>query len=175
VVNETELSRRNFVAVTAVTIGCACAAEELLAAEGAAAEGPKGDDKAEKDAKDTGPKQVEVGTVADFAKDGVVDTWSKPNKFFIVRDAGKLYAPTAVCTHKKCTIKIKKDVMTCPCHGSKFTNAGTPQGGPAKVSLYRFGISVNPEGKIVVDKTKTFDEKKWEEAGSFITIPVAPA
>jgi len=171
VVNETELSRRNFVAVTAVTIGCACACGEALAAEGE----EKGDKEAEKDAKDTGPKQVEVGALADFPKDGVIDTWSKPNKFFIVRDAGKLYAPTAICTHKKCTVKIKKDVMTCPCHGSKFTNAGVPQGGPAKVSLYRFGISVNPQGKIVVDKTKTFEEKKWEEAGSFIKLETPPA
>ena len=165
-VNETELSRRNFVAATAVTIGCACACGEAFAAE---TDG-KGDKEAQKDAKDTGPKQVEVGTVAEFAKDGVVDTWSKPNKFFIVRDAGRLYAPTAICTHKKCTIKIKNGAMTCPCHGSKFTPAGMPTGGPAKISLYRFGISAGQDGKITVDKTKTFDEKKWEEEGSFIKL-----
>jgi nitrite reductase/ring-hydroxylating ferredoxin subunit len=172
--HDTELSRRNFVAVTAVTIGaCACACESAFAAEG---EGDgKGDKEAEKEAKDTGPKQVEVGKLVDFAKDGVVDTFAKPNKFFLIRDAGRLYAPTAICTHKKCTIKIKKDVLTCPCHNSKFTNAGVPQGGPAKVSLYRFGISVNDTGVVVVDKTKTFDEKKWEEAGSYVAFPSSPA
>lgn len=164
--NEIELSRRNFVAVTAVTIGsCACAAEAL-----AAENDGKGDKDAEKQAKDAGPKQVDVGTVSDFPKDVIIDKWAKPNKFFIIRHEGRIYAPTAVCTHKACTIKIKKDVLTCPCHGSKFTNHGVPQGGPAKVSLYRFGISVNPDGKIIVDKTKTFDEKNWDEAGSFIKV-----
>ena len=164
--NAAELSRRNFVAVTAVTVaGCACACEQAFAQESS-----KGDAQAEKDAKDTGPKQVEVGTVKDYEKDGVVDKFAKPNKFFIVRHEGRIYAPTAVCTHKKCTIKIKNGAMACPCHGSKFTPAGTPTGGPAKVSLYRFGISTGQDGKITVDKTKTFDEKKWEEEGSFLKV-----
>ena len=67
-------------------------------------------------------------------------------------------------------MKIKGDEITCPCHRSKFTDAGVVINGPAKVALPRYGIAVNEQNRIIVDKTKKFDETQWTETGAFIEM-----
>ena len=47
---------------------------------------------------------------------------------------------------------------------------GTSTKGPAKGSLYRYAISVNADGDIIVNKEKQFAEKEWEQEGAFITV-----
>ena len=42
--------------------------------------------------------------------------------------------------------------------------------GPAKVGLPRFAVSLNADKHVIVDTTKTFDETKWTEAASFVTV-----
>jgi hypothetical protein len=41
---------------------------------------------------------------------------------------------------------------------------------PAKDPLDRYAISRNPQGKLIVDKSKRFPKGKWEEAGSFVKV-----
>ena len=115
------------------------------------------------------------GKKSKYDKDGVSDEFAKQNRVLVVRHEGKIYAPTATCTHKNCAVKLKENAskekeIVCPCHGSKFTVQGTSTKGPAKGSLYRYAISVNADGDIIVNKEKQFAEKEWEQEGAFITV-----
>ena len=177
--SETELNRRNFVALTvaAAAAATACACECTLAAEAPAADAPAGEGKEKESPKAPPPNvgTVNVGKKAKYDKDGVSDEFAKKNRVLVVRNQGKIYAPTATCTHKNCAVKVKENATTkqkeiaCGCHGSKFSIQGTSTKGPAKGSLYRYGISVNGDGDIIVNKEQQFAEKDWEKEGAFIT------
>lgn len=157
------LNRRSFLA-SAAAVGCACAIGCPYA--GAA------------DAKDADTAQVDIGTAADFPKDGPYDKFAKkPNSLIIVREGGKLYALTSVCTHKKKQLKVDEGEIVCTAHDSPFDNQGIPKPKtkegdetPAKDPLDRFAISRNSEGHLIVDKSKRFEKGKWEEAGSFVKL-----
>jgi cytochrome b6-f complex iron-sulfur subunit len=171
--SETEMNRRSFVVLTvaaaAATTACAC--ECTLAADAAA------DGKQKESTKAPPPNvgTVNVGKKSKYDKDGVSDEFAKKNRVLVVRHGGKIYAPTATCTHKNCAVKLKENAkkekeIVCPCHGSKFTVQGTSLKGPAKGSLYRYALSVNADGDIIVNKEKQFAEKEWEQEGAFITV-----
>ena len=67
-------------------------------------------------------KPVDAGELKSFDKDKVYDSFAKkPNYFFLVRKDGKLYACSAVCTHKYVALTVKKDEFYCPKHKSEFS------------------------------------------------------
>lgn len=152
-----DLNRRQFVVLAAAATAGACACGTGVAEAG---EPPK-------TKLPTGP--FDCGPKTDYASDGVVDKFAKKERILIVRHEGRIYAPTATCTHKNCAVKLNpaKEIV-CPCHGSKFTIQGTSQKGPAKGSLYRCGIKVDDKGNLIVDRDKQFEEKNWEDPGAFI-------
>jgi cytochrome b6-f complex iron-sulfur subunit len=154
-----DVNRREFVTLTiaaAATAGiCACGADAFADD----APPPKA---APKTPFDVGPK-------SDFSKDGVVDKYSKPERILMVRNEGKIYAINSTCTHKNCAVKTKNEEIVCPCHGSRFSVHGTSTKGPAKGSLLRFALSVNDKGNIIVDRSKTFEEKHWDDPAAFLT------
>ena len=160
-----ELNRRDFLAAAAAAT-CACALDCPFALAA--------DDKA--GAADAGP--VDVGTLADYPKDGPYDKFAKkPTSLLIVRDGGKLYAPTAMCTHKNANLKVEDGEIICPKHDSPFDNQGLPKPmtkegdeTPAKKPLVRYAISQHADGRLMVDKSKTFEQDKWGEAGSFVKV-----
>jgi nitrite reductase/ring-hydroxylating ferredoxin subunit len=158
-----DLNRREFVVLAAAaTAACAaCGADFAQAGEPPPAKGPL-----PKGPFDCGPKTK-------YASDGVVDEFAKKERILIVRSEGKIYAPTATCTHKNCAVKIKETAgqkeIVCPCHGSKFSIHGTSTKGPAKGSLYRYAIKVDDKGNLIVDRDKQFDEKHWDDPTSFVT------
>lgn len=61
---------------------------------------------------------------------------------------GQYKAFTAVCTHQHCTVgEIEKDVIECPCHGSRFSIAdGSVKAGPADQALPAFKVTVKGDG-----------------------------
>jgi cytochrome b6-f complex iron-sulfur subunit len=154
-----DLNRRHFVAAATAAVACACCLyDEATAAETAAA-APSG--------------PVDVGTKADYPKDGAMnDKYAKPKEYriLVVRNEGKIYAINSTCTHKNCAVKPKDETIACPCHGSKFSLRGTSTKGPAKGSLSRYAISVNDAGRIMVDRSKSFSEKEWDNPSSFVTV-----
>ena len=165
--SDTEMNRRKFVILATVTAAStACAACFASAAEAPAA----GEDAKKQEGKPPPPNKgtVNVGKTDKYAKDGVSDEFAKSNRVLIVRHEGKIYAPTATCTHKNAALRVKNGVITCPNHGSKFSVQGTSTKGPAKGSLYRYALSVDAEGNIIVNKEKQFAEKEWEQEGSFL-------
>lgn len=168
-----DLNRRDFVtgAATVAAAACACClCNEANAADAPAAGAPAAP------AAPSGP--VEVGTKADYPKDGTInDKHAKPKelRILVVRNEGKIYALNSTCTHKNCAVKTQTDPakaaaapLVCPCHGSGYSLHGTATKGPAKGSLFRYGIS-EKEGKLLVDKSKQFAEKDWGDAAAFVT------
>ena len=146
-----EMNRREFVAVAGACLACAmCPARLVRAAEGA----------------------VDVGELKSFKKDGISEKFLDAG-FFVVRDQGKLFAPTGVCTHKKNLLLVfpkDKTKIVCSGHDSKFSAQGVPLEGPAKKPLPRFKITVNEKGRVLVDPEVFFEEKDWGKEGAFIKV-----
>jgi nitrite reductase/ring-hydroxylating ferredoxin subunit len=157
-----DLNRRDFLAAAAA-VTCACAVGCPFAADAFAAA-------------DAAP--VDVGTLADFAKDGPYDKFAKkPTSLLVIRGEGKLYAPTALCTHKNANLKVEDGEIVCPKHDSPFDNQGLPKpktkegdDTPAKKPLVRYAISKNGDGHILVDKSRTFEKGQWDDPSSFVKV-----
>ena len=108
------------------------------------------------------PQSFKIGYPDEFTK-GKVDTrFKKKHAVWIVRDDNSIYALSTVCTHLGCTPNWleAEQKYKCPCHGSGFRKSGKNFEGPAPRPLERFAISLAEDGKIIVDKTKSF---KWEK------------
>lgn len=114
-----------------------------------------------------------AGTIDDY-DEGVVDERFK-NSFgvWMVKKEGKLVALSSRCTHLGCIPNWlpEEDKFKCPCHGSGFYMNGVNFEGPAPRPLERFEISLNSDGKVVVDKTKIYRSERgeWENVHSFTT------
>jgi cytochrome b6-f complex iron-sulfur subunit len=74
---------------------------------------------------------------------------------FIKHDERGLYAINAMCTHLGCLVKPAPAGFACPCHGSQFTAAGAVMNGPATLPLNYAALSIDAEGKVVVDLSQT--------------------
>jgi Rieske Fe-S protein len=59
--------------------------------------------------------------------------------------SGQFKAFSAICTHQGCTVNdISNNVISCPCHGSKYSaEDGSVQGGPAPSPLSGVNIKVS--------------------------------
>src|SRR3954465_13805766 len=70
---------------------------------------------------------VDVGPLTSYAKDGVTDTWAGKGKgeFLVIRQDGKIYASSSICTHKGCVVAKTADDLYCKCHRSHFSVQGT--------------------------------------------------
>ncbi len=74
---------------------------------------------------------------------------------FIQHDEGGLYAINATCTHLGCLVKQSTTGFDCPCHGSRYTTSGAVTNGPATQPLNYSALSLNSEGKVVLDVSHT--------------------
>jgi Rieske Fe-S protein len=74
--------------------------------------------------------------------------------FFLIKDAGGIYAMTAICTHQGCTVDLPVGTtLTCPCHGSQYDLSGGNLVGPAVNPLVHYAVTeATPGGVLVVNK-----------------------
>ncbi len=114
-----------------------------------------------------------AGRPADY-EEGVDERWKNGYGVWIVKMEGRLFALSNICTHLGCVpnwlpaeLKFK-----CPCHGSGYYQNGINFEGPAPRPLERYAISLNPEGKIKVDKTKVYRYEKgqWDNPQSYLKV-----
>jgi nitrite reductase/ring-hydroxylating ferredoxin subunit len=98
---------------------------------------------------DTGmaPQDFAMSTATFFAKD----------RLFVCRDAGGLYALTAVCPHAGCNVRTQGRAFRCPCHGSAFDFTGGVTQGPARSPLRHFALCLDDGGNLRVDTGRTVD------------------
>ena len=81
------------------------------------------------------------------------------------RDAGGLYAMSAVCTHAGCVITTAGSTaaagLVCDCHGSQFDAIGDVTRGPAGAPLQHYAVEVDASGNIIVhgDQPVTVDTR----------------
>jgi Rieske Fe-S protein len=152
----TQMNRREFVAAVACA-ACMCglgSAGELLADAPAAAGG------------------LDVGLKTDYSADGITQTWMKPpTRVAVVRHAGRIFACTTICTHRGAIINSDNNTgFTCPRHHAGYDIDGRVTNGPAKIALVHYAISVNADGHIIVDPSKSFTPDKWDDPTSFVKV-----
>jgi cytochrome b6-f complex iron-sulfur subunit len=148
-----DINRRTFLAACAACAACPLSA--ALVADGASSE----------------PEPVDVGTAADYPRDGAYDTYAASNGFFLVREKGRLYALGAICTHKRATLKVKGAALACPKHGARFDLSGKVTKPPAKRPLPRYAMSVDDAGRITVDPSRTIaKEKRGDDDASSVAL-----
>jgi nitrite reductase/ring-hydroxylating ferredoxin subunit len=65
---------------------------------------------------------------------------SSSGTFLVARTGQDSFtALTAICTHENCTITdVSNQAYVCPCHGSRFSQTGQVQNGPATRALRSF-------------------------------------
>ena len=96
-------------------------------------------------------QSVNSGAVNQFAKDGVYNTF-RDQGFFIVRKGDKLFALSAICTHRKCKLTAQTDrSFYCKCHGSTFDPDGHVTAGPARRNLPVLSTHTNEHNQLLVD------------------------
>lgn len=125
------------------------------------------------------PKQIfSAGYPGEFPPDKVSSSFKKQFGVWIVNTEYKgkriLTAIISVCTHLGCTPNwLEGDQkFKCPCHGSGFYITGVNFEGPAPRPLERAKIYVGDDGRLMVDKTKKFQEEKgeWENPESYLAV-----
>ncbi len=101
-------------------------------------------------------KRVKIGKPENFPV-GTVKKFEDQN-FFVFADNDGLHAISSVCTHLGCLVAISESGFQCPCHGSKYNQAGKVIAGPAPRSLPWLDISRSVDGTLVVDAGKEVKE-----------------
>ncbi len=97
--------------------------------------------------------RVKLGPAGRFA--GIEVTSLPENRLWIYSDPQGLYAVSAVCTHLGCIVSRDDDGgYFCPCHGSRFDDAGAVIAGPAPRALIYLELVLAPDGQLVVDQQK---------------------
>ncbi|MES1209955.1 MAG: Rieske (2Fe-2S) protein [Pseudomonadota bacterium] len=73
----------------------------------------------------------------------------------VARDAGGVYAMSAVCTHEGCLLDESSHTiaagLSCPCHGSTFDGSGNVTRGPARTALPHYAVTIAADGSVTVD------------------------
>ncbi|WP_163544693.1 ubiquinol-cytochrome c reductase iron-sulfur subunit [Occultella kanbiaonis] len=62
---------------------------------------------------------------------------------------GEVVAFSAICTHQGCSVRVREELLYCPCHGSEFEQlTGEVVSGPADEPLPEVAVQVQ-EGNVV--------------------------
>jgi nitrite reductase/ring-hydroxylating ferredoxin subunit len=148
-----ELNRRDFVKVTAAGIGLLVLGPQLFA--------------------DSAAGPIDVGTPADFPKGVVSPKLIQSHNIIVVNEGDRIVALKATCTHKGATLSVANNKIVCNRHHSAFDDAGNPIAGPAKASLFRYAISLNDQGHLLVDKSRQFGSQQFDDPTAFVPSKTA--
>ena len=117
---------------------------------------------------------VKVGKPEDYVIGDVSEKYKETNRVWIVRNKDGIYALLAICTHLGCTPRwlTTEEKFKCPCHGSGFKKTGINFEGPAPRPLERIKIAMDPDGIIILDKSKTFrfEKGEWDNPDAFLKL-----
>lgn len=115
-----------------------------------------------------------AGRPEEYVIGDVSEKFKESERVWLVREKNGMYALSAICTHLGCTPRwLSTEVkFKCPCHGSGFKKSGVNFEGPAPRPLERVKIALDPEGFILIDKSKTFrfEKGEWDSPDAFLKI-----
>ncbi len=93
---------------------------------------------------------VDAGPAGNYTSDGVYAAFRNEG-FFMIRQGDRLFALSAICTHRRCKLEVERDrSFYCPCHGSTFDPNGRVTHGPARRDLTELAVSANDAGHLIV-------------------------
>lgn len=72
-------------------------------------------------------------------------------------DSIGFYAVEAFCPHLGCLLRPTVDGFACPCHHSRFSEAGEPTAGPAARELRYFYVDLDARGHLVIYRNRRVD------------------
>jgi cytochrome b6-f complex iron-sulfur subunit len=89
------------------------------------------------------PEAIEVGQVVT----------NEIYRAYVIHAPEGFRALSAVCTHLGCVTRYQpgKDIIACPCHGSRYALDGEVLAGPAPRPLPTFQMALSTRGDIEVD------------------------
>ena len=153
-----DLNRRQFVILTGAACGCCALGLQPSGSSTALA--------------DDAPSTVDAGPAAKYSADGIVSDFAAKGKFYLITTNGQLVALSGICTHRGCTIKPGGDGFKCPCHGATYALDGkTIRQKGDNSDLPRLSISINKDGNVIVDPSKTFDREDWDKNPTSVAVP----
>ncbi len=68
----------------------------------------------------------------------------------ILKDDSGYYALSLICTHLGCTVTVTPEMLSCPCHGSRFDRQGRVLTGPAERALERMDVELRGQEVVVL-------------------------
>jgi Rieske Fe-S protein len=77
-------------------------------------------------------------------------TFISDSKLFLYKERHAVSALSAICPHLGCVVKKGEGGFRCPCHGSRFDEAGRVLSGPAGRSLDWLRVRRAPDGQLMV-------------------------
>jgi Rieske Fe-S protein len=99
---------------------------------------------------DEGRRLVNAGPAGRFAADGLYEGF-RDQGFFVIRTGDKLFALSAICTHRRCKLAAERDhSFYCKCHGSTFDPNGKVTEGPATRDLPVLPSFTDENGQLLV-------------------------
>lgn len=121
------------------------------------------------------PEQFIAGEPSDYNAGSVSAAYKDQYRVWITNLGDRIVAILAVCTHLGCTPNWidSQGVFKCPCHGSAYYQNGVNFAGPAPRPMDRVAVRLNPQGKIVVDKSKQFSSQAspgWEADDAYVPV-----
>ncbi|MFB6226749.1 MAG: Rieske 2Fe-2S domain-containing protein [bacterium] len=121
------------------------------------------------------PEQFVAGEPGDYSSGAVSAKYKSQYRVWIVNLSDRIVAINAVCTHLGCTPNWidSQGIFKCPCHGSAYYKNGVNFAGPAPRPMERVAVRLNPQGKIIVDKSKSFSQSAspgWNAPEAFIKV-----
>jgi Rieske Fe-S protein len=109
--------------------------------------------------KDKKGQSVKAADLFSIRNDTAIEI-TKPSVFLTRTNAG-VAALATYCTHKRHRLEIEEGCIVCPVHGSNFDNTGKPTSGPANKPLPWYLSSIDDNGAIFVDTSKTVERGSW--------------
>lgn len=97
------------------------------------------------------PTAFAAGVPDAFAVGSVIEDTA--HRVFVIREKDGFRALSMVCTHLGCITRFQSDknIIACPCHGSRFSLDGDVIHGPAPRPLRWLQMTQSEKGELVVD------------------------
>lgn len=115
-----------------------------------------------------------AGLPHDYSDGQVSEKYIPSHRVWIVREGSEIFAIIAICTHLGCTPRwlSTENKFKCPCHGSGYTKEGVNFEGPAPRPMDRAKITIDDQGRILVDTSVAFrwDKNEWTKPDAFINV-----